>query len=311
MYWRILGVEMFRRIIVCLVLLGNVEFIFAEEGLSDPESSSGWSWVEKKVLENVPSAYLQHKAGIVHPPSDDDVKEAIKFGTSDKDNRAVEYAYLIKGPSDFWGGTDVYVNVQTPLFLVADHVRRKAREFRDADAEYIAYCKTLDVAQISVVQQTYTRSWNAIGFKMQLILLRDGRRVEPVRMVRAYKGRNPYGPRLSPQLEAITENAMKNAQQHMANMSPQLREQIIAGYRSGGMSEEQIRALFGVAPSSGLSAASPSEIPVLESDGIYPIAELKKPGKYEIVFRTLPSSNVFSTSSDKEIRFVVTFDKFK
>jgi hypothetical protein len=39
---------MFRRIIICLVLLGDVEFIFAEEGLNDPESSNGWSWVEKK-----------------------------------------------------------------------------------------------------------------------------------------------------------------------------------------------------------------------------------------------------------------------
>jgi hypothetical protein len=167
------------------------------------------------------------------------------------------------------------------------------------------------VAQISVVQQTHTRSWNTIGFKMQLILLRDGKRVEPVRMLHAYKGQNPYGPRLSPQLEAITENAMKDAQQRMANMSPQLREQMIAGYRAGGMSEEKIKALFGAASSLEPSNVSPNEIPVFESDGIYAISELKKPGKYEIVFRALPNSNVFSTRSDKEVRFAASFDKFK
>ena len=146
---------MIRRIAVCLILilLGDAELVFAEEGLTDPQSSDGssWGWVEKKILENVPSTYLQHKTGIVVSSSVDDVREAIKFGASDKDNSAVEYAYLIKGPSDFWGGANVYVYVQTPLFLVADHGRRKTREFRDIDSEYIAYCKTLNVAQISVV----------------------------------------------------------------------------------------------------------------------------------------------------------------
>jgi len=275
-----------------LMLLGSAELVLAEEGTPDDTS---WSVTEKKIIENVPAAYLQHKTGIVISPSDDDVKEATQFGISNKDNRAVEYAYLIKHSSGFWGA-DVYLRVKTPLFLIADHTRRKAREFRDIDAEYIAYCKALDVAQISAVQQTY--------FETPLILLRDGKRVEPVRMVRAYKGRNPYGLTLSPQMEAVIENAMKNAQQHMANMSPQLREQVMAGYRAGGMSEEKIRSLFGAAPSSGPSSASPSEIPILESDGIYAISELRKPGKYEIVFRASPSSN-------KEIRFAVSFDKFK
>lgn len=309
----LLGAKMTRRIVVCLMLLANTELVFAEEDVINPQSldDTSWSWVEKKILKNIPSTYLLHRTGIVAPPSDDDIKNAIQFGASDKDNRAVEYAYLIKGPSDFWGGTDVYVNVKTPLFLIADHSRRKAREFRDVDAEYITYCKTLGVAQISAVQQTHTRSWNAIGFKMQLILLRDGKRVEPVRTLHAYKGLNPYGPRPSPQLEATTENAMKDAQQRMANMSPQLREQVIAGYRAGGMSEEQIKALFGAASSPEPSNVSSSEIPVFESDGIYAISELKKPGKYEIVFRTLPSSNVFSTRSDKEVRFVASFGKFK
>lgn len=285
---------MTQRITVCLMLmlLGNAELVLAEEGTPDDTS---WSVTEKKIIENVPAAYLQHKTGIVISPSDDDVKEATQFGISDKDNRAVEYAYLIKNSSGFWGA-DVYLRVKTPLFLIADHTRRKAREFRDIDAEYITYCKALDVAQISAVQQTY--------FETPLILLRDGKRVEPVRMVRAYKGRNPYGLPLSPQMEAVIGNAMKNAQQHMANMSPQLREQVMAGYRAGGMSEEQIRSLFGAAPSSGPSSASPSEIPILESDGIYAISELRKPGKYEIVFRASPSSN-------KEIRFAVSFDKFK
>lgn len=305
---------MILRIAVCLILilLGDAEQAFAEEGLTDPQSSDGssWSWVEKKILENIPTSYLQHKTGIVTPLSDEDISEAIKFGASDKDNKAVEYAYLTKGPSEFWNMKDVYVNVQTPLFLIANHSRIKAREYRDVDAEYIAYCKVLDAAQISVVQRTFTRSMIAIGSKMQLILLRDGMRVEPVRMIHAYKGRNPYSPRLSPQIEAITENAMKNAQQSMANMSPQLKEQVMAGYRAGGMSEEQLKALFSVAPSSEPSNASPSEIPVLEPDGIYAISELKKLGTYEIVFRTLPSNNLF-TSDDKEVRFVVSFDKFK
>ena len=239
-----------QRISACLMLalLGIIEPISAEDGVPDDTS---WSWVEKSIIGNIPATYLQHKTGIVVSPTDDDVKEAVQFGISDKENKAVEYAYLIKGPSDFWGGTDVYVHVQTPLFLITDHARRKAREFRDFDVEYIAYCKALNVAKISVVQQTYTRSWNIIGTKMQLILLRDGKRVEPVNMLRVYKGRNPYGQKLSPQLEVITENAMKNAQQHLANMSPELREQMIAGYRAGGMSEEQIKALFGSAALSG------------------------------------------------------------
>lgn len=62
-YW---GLEMFRRIIVCLALLGNVGLLFAEEGLGNPESSSGWSWVERKVLEYAESG-SEHSSRLYKP----------------------------------------------------------------------------------------------------------------------------------------------------------------------------------------------------------------------------------------------------
>ena len=287
-----------------MAMFFSVGLVFAEDASTETKQSdnSSYSWVEKKILENIPSAYIQHKDGIVVSPTKNDVDDAIKFGASDKDDSAVMYAYLMRGPSEFWNQTEVYVYVRTPLYLVADHARKEAREYREVDTSFVEFCKTLNVAQVSLVQQIANKL-RVHAYKAKLVLLRDGKRVETVLKVQTIKGRNPYAPKLSPELEALATN--------LANQSQQLKEQMMALYKANGMSEEQLKVMFGSSVSSVQStSALPSEVPVLETDGIFAISELKKPGKYEIVFRTPPSSNIF-VSGDKEIRFPVSFDKFK
>jgi len=245
------------------------------------------------------------------------------FGESDKDNKAVEYAYIIKGPTtSFWEAKDIYLSVKTPLFLVAEHARKKAQEYRDVDAEYIAYCKTLDVAQISILQQTTNlNTFRAYTTKMQAILLRDGKRVESVNMIHAYKGQNPFAQTLSPKLDAMMAGAQQQSalatQQLQAIITPEYIEQVKATYKSMGMSEAQINTyISAIKAYSGAStpAGTPTETPVFESDGIYAISELKQPGKYEVIFRTLPSNDLMRNAmggGEKEIRFAISFDTFK
>ena len=52
------------------------------------------------------------------------------------------------------------------------------------------------------------------------------------------------------------------------------------------------------------------EIPLLETENIYSVKDLKQDGLYQIVFRT-PKTNSLIKTDDTEIKFEIDFSKFK
>jgi len=276
---------------------------------------TGYSLVEQRILDTLPPKYAQHNSGIVFPLADADIQQAIQFGKADKENSGVEYAYIIKGPSDFWNGTSVYVMAHTPLFLVADHARKRAQEYKDIDQEYIAYLKELNAVRLSLTQQAVTRNYTAIPFKRELILLRDGKRIEPLSTIKPYKGSNPFDSHLTAHAQSIIDSTRKQAQAGLQQMTPELRKFVISQYKAGGMSDAQIQELLGASSApKNAGSSTPTEIPIFGSDPVFAVSELKKPGKYEIVFRVPSSNNLIQEAispSAKETRFEVTFDKFR
>jgi hypothetical protein len=116
----------------------------------------------------------------------------------------------------------------------------------------------LDAVKISLTEQYTSSNWRRYAFKRQVILLHNGKPIEPLSTIKSFNGFNPF-------------------------MSQQNKE---------------------------IQNIMASQISLLKSDAVYKASELKKPGKYEIVFRTPPTNNLI-VSGDKEIRFPISFDKFR
>jgi len=72
-----------------------------------------------------------------------------------------------------------------------------------------------------------------------------------------------------------------------------------------GLSEKEINKLIN--PN---SKENVDTINISDSDALYSIEELKKPGVYEILFRT-PSTNSLLFSGDEEKKYLIDFSKFK
>ena len=241
---------------------------------------------ESMIVSDLPEPYRSHTSGFVLSPSKADIDAALALGKSDKDGQLVEYAYIEKP-----GGLNTYVMVHTPLFLMADHARDQAQEYRDPDQGFIDYCKGLDAIQISLQLQGMTQNYNMYAQRPQVILLRDGKRVEPLSAIKGYKGRDPF---LKPdkKTQAAIDSMMRNAS---ASMTPEAKAAMDSYYKILG---------------AGAPAAS-GEISLSEFAGVFSAAELKKPGTYEVVFRTAQAINAFDFGGDKEKRYPISFGKFR
>ncbi len=198
----------------------------------------------------------------------------------------------------------------------------QAREYRKIDEKYIEYLEGLNAVEICLLQQ-YTNydSWNAYAFKRQIILLRDGVRVPHLTEIARYKGENPF--KNLPQnikvgLEdalAIGKEAIISAlKQYYSAMPLEGKKELISAARLAGLSDAEIAEYSGapIEERRELSSGkiSKSVVYLSEFDGIYSIDELKKPGEYEIIFRT-PSTQSLLISGDREIRFSIDFRNYK
>ena len=82
-----------------------------------------------------------------------------------------------------------------------------------------------------------------------------------------------------------------------------LSEDQMAAYT--GFSREDIREILKTQASAG-----GGKIVLSEFDAVFPIEELSKPGRYELVFRTPPVASLYARG-DKEVRFPISFSSFK
>ncbi len=282
----------------------------------------GYSLQEQIIRDKIPQDFRNYTSGIVAAPTDADIQAAIALGTGGKDDDdALQYAYVTKVPRGFFDGDDIYVRVATPLYLIASHAREQAQSFRKVDGAFIQYARSLRAVRISIQQQYInTTTWNAVGFQRQVMLLRDGVRVEPLTELQAWAGQNPFADKQSKQMQAtiarVNQSAAQLSRGAAANMTRPQKEQLLNSYRAMGLSEDQMITYTGyprdeireILNSQGLVIAG--KVSLSEFDAVFLIDELLKPGHYEIVFRT-PQVRSLYEQGNKEIRFPISFASFR
>lgn len=278
---------------------------------------SQYSLREQQIISDIPQEQRQYNKGIILNPNKADIKKAISFGENSKDNNSLMYAYIKKGPSNFWDNSDVYVKINTPLYLISSHAKEQAREYRATDAKYINYCKELNAVKISLTQQ-FNNNFTAYPIKREIILLRNGKRVNTISSIKSYKGKNPFMSDYEKKISKATSDAMNKfySQVPASNftMTKEQLKSLESSYRSMGYTNEQIKTYMS-AINHGINTSSKpnisnTKITLSETDNVYKTSDLNKLGRYEIVFRTSATNNAFA-SGDKEIRFPISFSNFK
>lgn len=283
--------------------------------------AGGYSLREQMIRTKIPQEFRGHTNGIVAIPTDADTQAAIALGTASKDNDTLEYAYLTKAPRGAFSSDQIYVKVTTPLYLIANHSREQTREFRKVDDAFVQYARGLRAVRISMTQQfTTTVPWDAVAFRRQVSLLRDGLRVESLAEIQAWAGQSPFTERPSKQMQAamaqVNQTAAQFSRGFAASMTHEQREQVLRSYRAMGLSEDQMVTYTGFTRDeirqilSSQASASTGKVSLSEFDAVFPIDELVKPGRYEIVFRTPQISGLFARG-DKEMRFPISFSGFR
>lgn len=274
---------------------------------------AGPSLREQSIMSGLPDKYRNHNSGFILSPSKSDIAQAVALGKNSANDDSVTYAYIIKGPYDLMSNSDVYVRIATPLYLISEHAREQSREYKDIDTDLVDYCMSLDAVKISLTQQYVSNKFTAYPLQRQIIILRDSKRIDPINSIKSFKGLNPFMMQQNKDIQNIMASYQRMVPSQSVTMTQEQLADLEKTYRSMRYSEAQIntymnavRAGTNLVKSSGQN----TEIPLLESDSVYKASELKKPGKYEIIFRT-PATNNLIVSGDKEIRFPISFDKFK
>ena len=281
-------------------------------------SYSGWSLREQGYIKKIPANYQTHINGIIKNPSQQTINKAISFGKNNKDENALQYAYLTKTS---FGKMIVYSHIYTPLRLIAEHSKNCAREYIEIDSSMVDYLSKMNAVKIDVIPQyTSTYSWNTYAYEEEIFLLRDGIRVPTITQINAFNKNNPFDLITVPEIGEIQKKAMQNAMQYtQLYTAGYTREQKIAyckqlkmmGYTQNdivnysGFPADSVKVYIGTVESNKVDT-----IYFTEKDNIYSIDELNKPGFYEIIFRT-PQSNNLLSSGDLEKRIPISFDRFK
>lgn len=283
--------------------------------------AGGYSIREHAIRSKIPQEFRNYTDGIIANPTDADVRQAIALGKTSKDNDALQYAYLTKAPRSLFNQDSIYIQVATPLQLIANHAREQARDYRKVNDNFVQYARKLSAVRISISQQFIsTITWDAYGFQRQIILLRDGVRVEPLLEIPGWAGKNPFADKPSKEMQAtfasIDQTMKQISKGWTTNMTKEQKEQVLRSYRAMGLSEEQMAAYTGFSRDEiqeildTQSNAVDGKISLSEFDAVFPIDELTKPGNYELVFRTPQIASLYARG-DKEVRFPISFASFR
>ena len=283
--------------------------------------AGGYSIREHAIRSKIPQEFRNYTNGIIANPTDATVRQAIALGKASKDNDALQYAYLTKAPRSLFNQDSIYIQVATPLQLIANHAREQARDYRKVNDNFVQYARKLSAVRISISQQFIsTITWDAYGFQRQIILLRDGVRVEPLLEIPGRAGKNPFAEKPSKEMQAtfasIDQTMKQISKGWTANMTKEQKEQVLRSYRAMGLSEDQMAAYTGFSRDEiqeildTQSNAVDGKISLSEFDAVFPIDELTKPGNYELVFRTPQIASLYARG-DKEVRFPISFAGFR
>lgn len=254
---------------------------------------SQYSLVEQNILNQIPSNYQSHNEGIIAVPSDEDIEQAIEFGQQCKDkSQVLDYAYIEKPEHGNW------ILVKTPLYLIAKHSLEKAQEYRNPNSTFIDYCKNIGVVKIELGSDK-DPNYSYLGMMGDVILLRNGRRVEPITEFKAFNYSNPY--------ESMFFNKdIKETMELTNQMMETSNESLIESQK---MMEEIYKEMNIDIPIPTFSSVG-DKVSLSSNSSCFDIRELNKPGNYEVIMR-VPDYNVFSSSDTKEIQFSVSFYRFK
>lgn len=277
-------------------------------------SGCGYSLVEHSIRADIPATFRDHTSGIALTPSDADVQEAVALGRQSKDGKALMYAYLAKANRP----DPTYIYVATPLYLIAAHARLQARDYRELDSEFVACIRVLNAVRLSMIEQyTYGAHFGEVqAFDRQVTLLRDGTRVVSLKEIKTCRGRNPFlsteSVSSSEVAALVVESAAKYTRPYFATMTEEQKALTIRNYKAAGFSEAQIASMTGQAPPAGDLGASgaPQMVTLSEVDAVFSAEELNRPGNYEVIFRTPPSTGLFH-KGDEEIRMPISFAGFR
>ncbi|MBI4257911.1 MAG: hypothetical protein HY619_03055 [Thaumarchaeota archaeon] len=190
------------------------------------------------------------------------------------------------------GDLQSYVYVKTPLFLISEYAFECSRRYKKIDNEFLQYCKALNAVKLDFSEQIVTRQYYAFALPHNLILLRDGERVEPLKTIPSYQGRNPFL-KLD---EALRAKINAIASQSLQAYPLEYRQAIEGLLRISNTTNDDV---------------SPT-IAITEFDNVYSISQLQKPGTYDIVIRTFKTYNIIGSMwDDREVRYRIDFKKFR
>lgn len=270
---------------------------------------STYSLVETNIRSKLPADILNYQKGIITHPTETDIQSAIEIGISSKDDDRLKYAYLHKETLSSFEHSTIYVQVKTPLFLISNSARNSARDYVSLNNDFNTFCSKLDLAAIEVNRQYPTKSMQNIAYKQSFILLYNGLKVEQVKTIPTFEGRNPFITDSDPVTHALNA-AYANIPK--ARISKEQISSIKASYKAAGATETEINTYLNYVKNlySVDGKATTSQPSVIGTSNIYTVENLNKSGKYEIVFRTPARSSVFD-SGDEEVRFPISFKHYK
>lgn len=293
-----------------LVIYVFTVFVLTACGSTD----STYSFRESAIVNNIPEDIRNYSGGIIKSPSDSEVERAILFGQESKESDELTYAYIFKPDVGFLNTT--YVSIETPLHLISRHAKNQAREYSSLDEAYIEFLRELNAVNLSLTSQELgPATYNVYTFDHEIILLRDGIKVEPLSKVASWNNMNPfaYNEALAQQLANINQMTAASTTAVFAQMPEEQKKKMIEVYKAAGVSNQYIESAFEL-EETGVSNEL-NYISTLNAIGkqmtIYSIDELKKPGRYEIVYRTRANTNLFSGGGKNEVRFDISFANYR
>jgi hypothetical protein len=245
---------------------------------------------------NIPAFYTAHRTGIVDSPTDADVILAERFGRYARDHSdVVQSAYISRIELTKASVEPFHIVVRTPLYLVSRHVMEQHAEKQSVDPNFVDFARRLGLVQLAISKTMITsETWRSYVIDREMVLLRDGQIVLPVTSVPAWKGCDPFEDLNDPLETWRSTSWLRRGVEEMQE------HQLRATQEAAADRKDHLR----------VSRLSSGWIALQPGAAVFPVAELRKPGRYEIAFRQ-PSGAPQNRSAPAEIRLPIAFDNFR
>jgi hypothetical protein len=250
--------------------------------------------VEQDNLPKIPALFANHSGGIVLEPTEAEVADALELGRREQEHPGlVRKVYLWKTDANDLSSESLYIIVRTPLYLIARHSLEQTRAGRAPNPKFITFARHFGFVRLSVSQQSIDlAAYKKYALEMELSLFRDGAPVTPVSSIPAWNGVDPFSDPDDPLASWEATSWLKHGVEDME-------------LKSLAQSEESVKRTPSVPGQKNPGAA---RVMLQPDDAVFPIAELLKDGRYEIVLRFRPGKA--TAGSNPEIRIPISFAKF-